>query len=188
MLQKNIVLLFAVLLFPACGLLFNYEPVRFTVSGDAAVMTGVIDGNIVEKLETLLDRHPQIRTIIMQNVEGSVDDEANIEAARLVRERGLNTLIPSSGMIASGGTDFFLAGVKRTVQPGAKIGVHSWSGLIVEGSKLPKDHPEHQKYIRYYEEMDIPAEFYWYTLRATPSDDIHWMSAEEQRRYKIATP
>ena len=51
-----------------------------------------------------------------------------------------------------------------------------------------KDHPEHQKYIRYYEEMDIPAEFYWYTLRAAPSDDMHWMSAEEQRRYKIATP
>ena len=106
MLQKNIVLLFAVLLFPACGLLFDYEPVRFTVSGDAAVMTGVIDGNIVEELETLLDRHPQIRTIIMQNVEGSVDDEANIEAARLVRERGLNTLFPGSGIIASGGTDF----------------------------------------------------------------------------------
>ena len=98
MLQKNIVLLFAILLFPACGLLFNYEPVRFTVSGgDAAVMTGVIDGNIVAELETLLDRHAQIRTIIMQTVEGSVDDEANIEAARLVRERGLNTLIPGSG-------------------------------------------------------------------------------------------
>ena len=64
----------------------------------------------------------------MQNVQGSVDDEANIAAARLVRERGLNTLIPGSGMIASGGTDFFLAGVKRTVQPGAKIGVHSWTG------------------------------------------------------------
>lgn len=187
MLKNSIVLPFAVLLLSACALLFDYEPVSFSVSGDAAIMTGVIGGDIGEKLRTLLDEHPEINTIVLHNVGGSVDDEANLEAARWVRERGLNTLIPGDGMVASGGTDFFLAGVKRTAQPGARIGVHSWRGLIVEGAKAPKDDPEHRKYLLYYKAMGIPAEFYWYTLRAAPSGGMHWMSAEEQRRYRVVT-
>ena len=188
MLKNTIILSCVALLLSACALLLDYEPVSFGVSGDAAIMTGVIDSNIGEKLQTLFDEHPEIKTIILQNVEGSVDDEANLEAARRVRERGLNTRIPGDGMVASGGTDFFLAGVKRTAEPGAMIGVHSWSGLIVEGSKVPKNDPEHQKYLLYYKAMGIPAEFYWYTLRAAPSGGMHWMSVEEQRRYRVVTP
>ena len=87
--------------------------------------------------------------------------------------------VSGDGMVALGGTDFFLAGVKRTAEPGAMIGVHSWSGLIVEGAKVPKNDPEHQKYLLYYKAMGIPAEFYWYTLRAAPSGGMHWMSVEE---------
>lgn len=187
MLKNSIALAVVALLLSACALLFDYEPVSFSVSGDAAIMTGVIDGDIGEKLQTLLDEHPEINTIILHNVEGSVDDEANLEAARWVRERGLNTRIPGDGIVASGGTDFFLAGVKRTAAPGAMIGVHSWSGLIAEGARAPKDDPEHQKYLLYYKDMGIPAEFYWYTLRAAPSGGMHWMSVEEQRRYRVVT-
>lgn len=56
MLKNRIVLPFAALLLSACALLFDYEPVSFSVSGDAAIMTGVIDGDIGEKLQTLLDK------------------------------------------------------------------------------------------------------------------------------------
>ena len=125
----------------------------------------------------------------MQNVEGSVDDEANLNAAKLVRAKGLNTLIPSDGIVASGGTDFFLAGTKRTVEDGAKIGVHSWAGAGIDNAAmLPKSHPEHQKYLQYYEEMGIASEFYWYTLVSASSDDIHWMTPMEQKKYQLATP
>ena len=183
--QKKILALFVALLLSAC---FLYESASFQVTGDAAVMTGVIDNEIGAKLETLLERHPEVKTIIMRHVEGSVDDEANLKAARMVRERGLNTLIPADGLVASGGTDFFLAGVRRTVEAGAMIGVHSWSGLTIEGADLPRDHPEHQPYLSYYRAMGIPTEFYWYTLQAAPGDEMHWMSQDEQRRYRIATP
>ena len=185
---KNKIILLCVALLSACALLLNYEPVSFSVSGDAAIMTGVIDGDIGKKLQTLFNEHPEIKTIILQNVEGSVNDEANLKAARLVRQRGLDTLIPGDGMVASGGTDFFLAGVKRTARPGAMIGVHSWSDLMLDGARVPGNSPEHQKYLLYYKEMGIPAEFYWYTLRAAPSSGIHWMSTEEQRRYRVITP
>ncbi|WP_152558771.1 COG3904 family protein [Endozoicomonas numazuensis] len=141
------------------------------------------------KYEQLLNENPQATTIVMEYVEGSVDDEANLEAARLVRLNKLNTLVPGDGLIASGGTDFFLAGLKRTIKEGAQIGVHSWAGFgIDDASKLPRTDPEHQEHLQYYKEMGIPADFYWYTLEAAPSDDIHWMTQEEIKRYKVATP
>ena len=186
--QKKIIPLFVVLFLSACVWLSGYKPADFRVTGDAAVMTGVIDSDIGARLEALFERHPGLRTIIMQNVEGSVDDTANLAAAKMVRERGLHTLVPADGVVASGGTDFFLAGVTRRVEPGAMIGVHSWSGPAGEGATVPRDDPEHQKYLRYYLEMGIPVEFYWYTLRVAPSDEMHWMSKDEQRRYRIATP
>ena len=151
-------------------------------------MNGVIDSDIKSQLLQLLDDHPQVTTIVMQLVDGSVDDKANLEAARIVRHQGLHTLIPSDGLIASGGTDFFLAGVTRRVERGAQIGVHSWAADdIGDARDLPKSHPDHQEYLSYYREMGIPTEFYWYTLQAAPSEEMHWMSPAEQKRYRIAT-
>ena len=166
----------------------DYEPVEFKISGEAVVMTGVIDSDTEETLKTIIDENSQITTIVMQNVEGSVDDEANLILARYVRESSLNTHVPKGGLIASGGTDLFLSGVKRTISSNAKIGVHSWAdGSGNEGAKLPKNHPEHSKYLNYYRTMGIPETFYWFTLEAASSDDMHWMSNEEQKLYKITT-
>ena len=183
------VLFIALLLASACSILqeFDYDPVEFTVVGETAVMNGVIDGEIEDTLKDLLNENPQITTIVMQNVDGSVDDEANLIAAHYVRNQGLNTHIPSSGLVASGGTDFFLAGVKRTAGSNVKIGVHSWSGGSIEAAELPENHIEHKKYLDYYRSMEIPSEFYWFTLKAAPSHDIHWMNQSEIKLYKIVT-
>ncbi|MCG8352289.1 MAG: hypothetical protein MI924_31375 [Chloroflexales bacterium] len=188
MFQKMFLLVALLIALSACSLLpRDYEPARFTVSGETAVMTGVIDSTIQESIERLLAENPQVTTIVMQDVEGSVDDDANLIAARYVREQGLHTHIPHNGLVASGGTDFFLAGVKRTAESGAQIGVHSWAGGSVAGSDLPKDHPEHKKYLDYYNEMGVPTEFYWFTLQAASSEEMHWMSAQEQQQYHITT-
>ena len=121
----------------------------------------------------------------MQEVPGSIDDEANLAAARLVRSYGLKTLVPTDGLIASGGVDFFLAGVERIVEPNAMLGVHSWAGDDFTGAELSRDNPEHRLYLDYYAEMGIPAEFYWFTLKAAPAEDIHFMTPEEIAQYKI---
>lgn len=176
------------LILAGCSLVpgIDYQPAEFSVSGDEAIMTGVIDSDIGDQLEQLLEEHPQIQTIVMLDVEGSVDDEANLQAASYLRKHGLNTRIPANGVTASGGTDFFLAGVKRIVEQGALIGVHAWAGEDIDDPlTLPKNHPEHQKYLRYYRQMGIPQSFYWYTLRAAPADDIHWMTEAEILRYRI---
>jgi hypothetical protein len=124
----------------------------------------------------------------MQNVPGSMDDEINLLASMEIRNRGINTHIPSDGMVASGGSDMFLAGVKRTIAPGARIGVHSWSdGSGKAALDYPSDHQAHDIYLDYYNAIGITTDFYWYTLEAAPADSIHWMTTAEMTLYGVLT-
>lgn len=165
----------------------DYTPASFDVDGERAIMSGVIDGTTPERVQALINEHPEVKTIVMQEVDGSADDEANIVASRLVRKHGFNTHVPADGMIASGGVDFFLAGVERTVDTGRKLGVHSWAGDGVTGDQVPRDDPQHHLYLDYYAEMGIPAEFYWFTLQAAPAEDIHNMTPDEIVQYQMTT-
>lgn len=188
--KKRLAVISLSLLIVACAPITadNIEPISFEVSGDKAIMTGIIDSDIPDLVATLVEEHPQLTTIVMLHVEGSVDDEANIQAAYLIRHHRLNTHIPDNGLVASGGTDFFLAGVKRTAGSGAQIGVHSWADdNNVEGSDLPDHHPIHRQYLDYYRHMGIPEDFYWFTLDIAPSDDMHWMTQQQRMRYRITT-
>ena len=161
----------------------------FFVENDTAVMTGVINRNTPDVVRKLISEHPEVRIIIMQDVPGSIDDEANLEAARMVRSAGLATHVPSDGEIASGGVDFFLAGVTRTIENDALLGVHSWGGgdVTVVASELPRSHEDHKPYLDFYLEMGIPTDFYWFTLEAAPAESVHWMTTDEIARYGMVT-
>ena len=157
------------------------------VRKDTLYMKGLIYSNTLKDIENVLDANPQITTLVMEDVGGSIDDETNLAASREIRKRNINTYLPEDGMVASGGTDMFLAGKERQVHPSAKLGVHSWSGNGEVAMDFPKDHKEHKIYLDYYIEMNIPTDFYWYTLDAAPADDIHWMTPEEIVTYNVVT-
>ena len=159
----------------------------FEVEGHTAIMRGVIGASTPGRVLELILEHPDVGTITMLDVPGSMDDVSNVRAAQFVRRMGLATHIPRDGEVASGGTDFFLAGISRTADKGARFGVHSWSGAGEEGGDLPRNDPEHEMYLDYYRGMNIPTEFYWYTLEAAPADGIHWMTPEELTRYGVLT-
>lgn len=164
----------------------DIEYAKFKVDGDNLIMNGIIYSETPKDIKKILIDNPNVKNIIMENVPGSIDDIANLEASRIVRKYGLNTYVPSYGMIASGGTDFFCAGVERKIDDGAEIGVHSWAGDgVKDASNLPKDHPEHEKYIDYYKEMGIPEDFYWFTIQAANANEIYIMSKEELTKYKL---
>lgn len=150
-------------------------------------MKGVIYGYTHRDLTNVLERNPAIKTIVMVEVPGSVDDEVNLKASQEIRKRNIATYIPEGGWVASGGTDMFLAGTIRTAHKTAKLGVHSWGDDRGVATDYPKDHDSHQKYLSYYQQMMIPEAFYWYTLHAAPAEDIHWMTAEEIKRYNVFT-
>jgi len=160
---------------------------RFEVQGELALMNGVIGASTPGRVLELLLEHPRVHTLVLEEVPGSMDDEANLRAARYVRAHGLRTLVRADSEVSSGGVDFFLAGAVREVELGALLGVHSWGGPGGEGDQVPEDDPEHQLYLDFYEEMGTPAAFYWYTLRAASAHDIHWMTEEEIELYGVRT-
>lgn len=160
----------------------------FTIEGTTAHMSGVISKDTIRQVKKLIKNYPNVTLINMVNVDGSIDDDANLIASRLIREAGLNSHVAKDGHIASGGTDFFCSGLQRTVEEGAKIGVHSWAGDGVNNAALlPKDDPEHRKYIDYYKEMAMPDPegFYFFTIRAAEADGMHYMSRAELIQYGL---
>ncbi|QDO85622.1 alpha/beta fold hydrolase [Shewanella psychropiezotolerans] len=166
----------------------NFSFKNNDTSSDTVYMNGVIGSDTLDVMQTLLNKYPQIKTIVMQNVPGSMDDDTNLLASMEIRNRGIATHIPADGMVASGGTDMFLAGVKRTIEPGAKLGVHSWgddSGK--EALDYPRDNQAHTLYLDYYKAIGINTEFYWYTLEAATAKNIHWMTAQEIALYGVLT-
>jgi acetyl esterase/lipase len=160
---------------------------QFEVVGREAHAFGTIDGTTPGRVMQLLLEHPEVRTIVLDDVPGSVDDDSSLRACRLIRHHRLSTHVPSDGEIASGGVDMFCAGVNRTADPGAMIGVHSWGGVAESGAAASKDDEAHQMYLEYGREMGLPDAFYWFTIEAAGPDDIHWMTREELSRFGVLT-
>lgn len=186
-------ILCAIVVLAACGssnstMDDDYISMMFSIDGDRIVGSGVVDATTLGRFQQISGSSPETKVLVLQNVEGSADDEANLIFSQFIRDEGFNTVVPSDGLVASGGTDLFLAGLERIIESGACVGVHSWSaGNGVQGSELPAEDPEHLKYLNYYERIGISSDFYWFTLQAAPADDMHWITAAEANQYMMST-
>ena len=164
----------------------------FVMEAENAKMYGVIDSNIEAKVRTLLSQCTNVENIQLIDVPGSEDDDANLRAMLEIHQAGLNTTLLANSTVASGGTDFFLAGNHRSIAEGARIGVHSWQednsdGTSTEGSSFPWGHEKHQPYINTYVQFGMTREnaeeFYYFTINAAPADSMHYMSDSEISQY-----
>ena len=156
----------------------------FIPKGRFALAVGVIYENFPERVQQLHDDHPEVDTLILLYLPGSAADFFMVNGVYLAHELGYHTCVPSNGMVASGGTDFFLGGVQRYATPGAEVGIHSWAGefddgTVIEGTDLPRDHEEHKPYLALADAVCIPRDFYWQTL--TYGLPMHWVTEEEIR-------
>ena len=166
---------------------WGYPPVEFTADKDVIIATGVVDRSAIRSFREITARNPDAKTLVLQFMEGSVDDDANLELGRMIRRSGFKTVVPSDGLVASGGTDLFLAGVDRVLEEGACVGVHSWSDGVLDGASHPRTSASHAPYLGYYRLMEMPEEFYWFTLESASASDMHWMNQSEADRYGATT-
>ena len=172
------------------------KPVNFDVRENTAYMTGVIDSSIPVLLSNLLDSYPQVDTIVMQQVNGSIDLAATYEAGKILRDACLTTVVPYEGFIASGGVSLFLAGCERIIENNSKIGIHTWRSFTIDdqdnkvvtisGIELDESDEQHKKHLAYITDMDIPEAFYWRIVN-TPFDEVHYLTSEELLEYDIIT-
>ena len=163
----------------------------FSVDGNGnLVMNGTSVTNTPYHFDNIIKDHPTAKLLTMQDCPGSEDDEANLLASRKIRNAGLNIHVTATSELASGAVDMYLAGVKRTMEPGAKFGVHSWSDGDNEATDFPKGHANHLPYITYFKDMgmsqQMAEDFYYFTIYAAPADGIHWMTQAELDKYGFA--
>lgn len=158
------------------------------IEKDMAFISGVLGSDLPEQLTQMVRQSPNVQTLVLVDIPGSIDQEATMQAARLIRRLGLNTHIARTGYVLSGGVDLFLGGVKRNIGPGAGVGVHSWlDQLGIDPKELNLADPIHATYVNFYLEMGVPERFYWFSLDAAPAERIYFMSPEEIYDLQIAT-
>ena len=162
---------------------------KYTVEKTNLYMDGILNSNTYTQIKRILDQNPQIDTLILVDVNGSIDSDNTMDLGYLIRERGLNTHLIHGSFIVSGGVDLFIAGVERTMEGNPRVGVHSWSTFFssVDGQDLPADDPAHEIFVKYHQDMLGNDEFYWFTLNAAPSSDYYYMTEREMRQYGLLT-
>ncbi len=148
---------------------------------------GVIRQNTLAQFQRLHAENPGIRRLNLHHVPGSVGEFPVTELGYQLRQLGFHTHLFPHSEIYSGGVDLFLAGSRRTMAAGALLGVHGWRTWNTEARDFPRDHPEHDVYVRYTADMLGNDAFYWFTIAAAGADDIYVMNRAEIVQYGLIT-
>ena len=184
----SFVLLAAAALSGCAGSEYNRDITDTLVDGDRLYVAGTLNGRTYSEIKRQLDQHSEIRTVVLEDIDGSIDDDVNLQTALLIHAAGLDTFVPADGIIESGAVDLFCAGHNRIAERGARFGVHSWAdedGL--EGGDVSPDSQEHDIYLDYFNQVGCPIEFYWFTLEAAPAAGMHYMSEDELLDFQVVT-
>jgi len=157
----------------------------FEVQGQSALVRGTTDSRSHNLVKNFVRENPQVKTLILQAMPGTQDMDTNRRVVFDIRSAGLATHVPSDGVIASGAVDWFIAGSPRTIDCGARIGVHSWGTKTGErGDKTFYDSQlRTQRY--FLTKMSVDPDFYEFTRAAAGPNDIHWLTVEEMLRYRL---
>ena len=168
----------------------NAGTTKITIEDNTAVLTGETGVKTLLQLQEHIQEYPEIKTLVLKDVQGTLNASVNSHIARYIREKGFTTKLLKDSKIASGGVTLFCAGVKRIYTKGAEIGVHSWGNLEFTARDFNKDHPIHDDGVNDYNFLlgDVNGEeFYFYSIKASAFDDMHWMSEKEVKKYMLAT-
>lgn len=173
---------------PAGAAFSQYGPFR-VIAADTVEMTGTVDSYTPALFRQMMRHFPGIKRIEMLDCDGSVDEEANLRLARMIRNAGISTHVPAGGSVRSGAVELFLAGVRRTAHRDAEFVVHSWMDEDGrEANDYPTNDPVHSEYLDYYAEMGVPKgtaqEFYALTNSVPFSEQLR-LSRNDMARFQM---
>ena len=164
------------------------DRVKTWVEGEELHIVGLLNEHAHYEIIQQLNVHPEVNTLVLDNIEGTINAVGTLRTAALVHKRGLNTHVPKDGFIESGGVDLFCGGKERTAVLGAHIGVHSWwTNDGVNGADLPLNHDEHRAQRAYFDDIGCPASFYEYTLNAADGSSMYVMKKEDLIKEGVVT-
>lgn len=163
----------------------DFEENIYEVAGSRLFMSGEITPLSPRSFKAVIRAHPEVETIVLLDMPGSVDEEAVHDLGYFIRDTGLNTHLTPQSEVYSGAVDLFLAGTGRTMTCCGTLGVHDWADNDGDGSRFPRDSEEHDANVAYTQDMLGSDAFYWFTLQAATSDRIHVMTQAEIARFGL---
>lgn len=155
------------------------------VEDTVAYAYGGTDKDSFNDVRRQLDENPQIETIVLKHIPGTTHLGENSRIAQLIRARGIDTHLESGSFIASGGVDLFLAGDERTMECGARIGVHSWRD---ENGATPASlghDPIEPRMIAFHDSLGIGPEFYPFTRDSAPHESLYFLTMDDVERFDL---
>lgn len=163
--------------------------VRFNlvIEDRIAYAYGGTDAESFADVRQQLDANPQIETIVLKHVPGTKHLGVNTRIAQMIRARGINTHLENTSFIASGGVDLFLAGQERTMECGARIGVHSWQSHDGESPRTLGHDPIEDRMERFHATLDIDPDFYAFARDAAPHSSLYFLSRNDLERFNLLT-
>lgn len=164
----------------------SFGPFRVLDAGRAALV-GVTDATAPLRFADMLRAHPGIRTLELVECPGTEDDLANLRLGRMIRAKGIATHVPANGSVRSGAVELFLAGTRRSADPGAEFAVHAWmDDTGREATDYAAAAPENAKYLAYYQAMGMSgdeARAFYAMTNSVPNADAKWLDAAEMAKW-----
>lgn len=144
---------------------------NYTMQGDVLVISGQIENNDDMRMTREMENNP--RSIELNSTGGKV--EAAINMANMIRSRNIPVFVGSRDTCASACFLLFAAGSSKTVEPGAKIGVHRVSnmqgGEVSDGTVMMAD---------LYAKAGVPASIIG-KMASTPPGVVAWLTPNDLR-------
>ena len=160
----------------------RFGPFRVLDSKHAALVEAT-DARSPSDFTAMLAAYPTLEVIEFLEAPGTSHDLANLRLGRAIRAAGLATHIPAGGSARSGAVELFLAGTRRTHDPGALFAVHSWRDeLGREPADFAADAPENRLYLDYYAEMGMSpqqARAFYAMTNSVPHAGARWLEGAE---------
>ena len=110
---------------------------------------------------------------------------AAIEIGQELRHRGMQTMVPANTDCASACALIWLAGARRTLMPGGRIGFHAVS-MLRQNGELTETH-DIDYVLRHYLSWLGYSEDATATIVNTPSDFVRWLDPIELQANGFAT-
>jgi hypothetical protein len=168
--------------------IFNAGSSTLKVVDNTAILNGTLGTQAYVQINDLINNNPSVDTLILEEIDGSINDAINMHTGRLIRKAKLTTVIPANGDVNSGGVDLFAAGFKREYHEGGKVGVHSWSENGKSAHLFAKGDAAHGPQLTYFRELlgkELGPDFYFFTINAAPAATVHHMTQTELTKYLI---
>ncbi len=171
---------------PVVAALAQYGPF-VVMDNQRAAMVGATDSASPACFDAMLRDYPGLTMLEMIEAPGTSNDIANLAIGRRIREEGLATHVPRGGSVRSGAVELFLAGSRRSVEPGAQFAVHSWlDNHGREPRDFAPDDPANRLYLDYYMEMGMSegrARAFYAMTNSVPHHSALWLGGDEMMRW-----